>query len=280
MAAESTRDGTTLTPPSSPLCPECGIRPRVRNGERVRGYCRECDLELQRIQRTYHKKNRSTSCRKCGAKKGKGEECAKCAQRRTAGYGEQRIRERFPGLAEALTAALSDAERLRLFGNFYRNKSCRLPRPSQLFSGIDAALDQRLIREHRDKDVTLCQALAKIAAADQRDFLELYLVDPADAQHWATLPTWKRPIRKGDDDDQQIWKFFTMQRLNMEQAARDAPPWSLASQGAQLPQMFGALVRLSPAGLQKLVAVMNTYGVLLQHGRELGNVTKKPWENA
>ncbi len=155
------------------------------------------------------------------------------------------------------------------------------PPPSTVFPGIEAALDHRLIREQRDKDVALCQALAVIPANDQRDFLELYLFDPADARQWAALPAWKRPIRKGDTDDQQIWKFFTMQRLNMEQAASPtAPAWAMSSQGAQLPQMFGVLAYLSPAGLKKLCLVMSTYGTALQHGHQLGNVTKKPWEEA
>lgn len=188
------------------------------------------------------------------------------------------MREEFPGYAEILAAVLSDVQRVRILSNFYRRKTTRaFPPASQLFAGLDAKLDERLIRDRRDKDVALCQALALIPASEQREFLDLYLVDPADAQRWASLPTWKRPIRKGDKDDIQIWAFFTMQRLNMEQAAREAPPWSMASQGAQLPQMFGALARLSPAGLQKLVLVMNAFGVALQYGRDLGDVTKKPW---
>ena len=113
---------------------------------------------------------------------------------------------------------------------------------------------------------------------DQREFLELFIIDPADARHWAALPRWKRPIRKGDADDVAIWKFFIMQRLNMEQAAAEAPPIPMPSQGAQLPQMFGALTQLSPAGLQKLCTVMTAFGVMLQHCRNVGNVSKKPWE--
>jgi hypothetical protein len=69
-----------------------------------------------------------------------------------------------------------------------------------------------------------------------------------------------------------------MHRLNMEQAAANVPPWSMASQGAQLPQLFGTLMRLSLPGVQKLGLVMNAFGDALQYGRELGNVSKKPWE--
>jgi hypothetical protein len=152
------------------------------------------------------------------------------------------------------------------------------PHPSELFSGLDPSLDQRLIREKRDKDIALCQAVAAVPIGEQREFLELYLVNPIDAQHWASLPRWKRPIRKRDADDELVWKFFTMHRLNMEQAAADARPWSMASQGAQLPQLFGIMMRLSPQGIRKLGLVMNAFGDALQYGRDLGNVHKKPWE--
>lgn len=186
----------------------------------------------------------------------------------------QKIDQVWPGYGALLTD-----EKLLLRAEQYFPHVSGFPLPSRLFPGIAAALDRRLIQDHRDKDVALCQALAAIPANDQRDFLELYLVDPADAHHWAALPAWKRPIRKGDPDDQQIWKFFTMQRLNMEQAASPvAPAWAMSSQGAQLPQMFGVIAYLSPAGLKKLCLVMSMYGTALQHDQALGNVTKKPWE--
>jgi hypothetical protein len=153
------------------------------------------------------------------------------------------------------------------------------PLPSKLFTGLDPALDHRLIRDEHDKDVVLCQAVAAVPAPNQQEFYELYLVDAADARHWAALPRWKRPIRKGDTDDQQIWKFFTIQRLCMEQAANPlAAAWPMTSQGAQLPQTFGTIRYLTPAGLQKLVDVMGSYGNMLQYGRDLGDVTKKPWD--
>jgi hypothetical protein len=146
-----------------------------------------------------------------------------------------------------------------------------------VFPGLDPALDQRLIRDGRDKDVALCQVLATIAADDQRQFLDLFLIDPADARHWVSLPRWQRPIRKGDADDIAVWKFFTMQRLNMEQAATGRP-WPMVSQCAQLPQMFGVVAQLSMVGVQKLVAVMNAFALVIQQGRDPGNVIKKPWD--
>jgi hypothetical protein len=146
-----------------------------------------------------------------------------------------------------------------------------------VFPGLDPSLDHRLIREQRDKDVPLCQAVAAVPTNEQREFLELFLVDPVDAQHWAALPRWQRPIRKGDADDIAVWKFFTMQRLNMEQATTGRP-WPMVSQCAQLPQMFGVIAHLSLGGVQKLVAVMNAFALVIQQGRDPGNVMKKPWE--
>lgn len=270
MAAASIRDSGL--PPS--LCPKCGERPRFRSGKTLQPYCKECYTADRRDR--YIQKHRSTLCPKCGAKRTQGD-CIHCAEIRHARLGEQRLREQFPGFVEAIAAKFTEAERRRLAANFYKNAHARFPRPSDVFPGLDPAFDARLIREHHDKDAPLCQAVASVPAGDQREFLDLYLVDPLDAQRWAMLPTWKRPMRKGDKDDQQIWAFFTMQRLNMELAAR-GKPWSLASQGAQLPQMFGAVARLTPAGVQRLVIVMNAYGVGLQYGRDLGDVTKKPWD--
>jgi hypothetical protein len=138
-------------------------------------------------------------------------------------------------------------------------------------------LDRRLIEAERDKDVTFCRTLAQVPRHEQRQYLELALVDPKDAAHWLSLPPYQRPIRKGDKNDDAIWRFFTMQRLNMEMHAR-GQAWDLRSQGAQLPQMFGMIDRLSMAGIKKLILVMNAYGHALTDGKPLGNVTKKPWE--
>jgi hypothetical protein len=116
-----------------------------------------------------------------------------------------------------------------------------------------------------------------LPVSQQREFLDLYLIDPVDATRWAALPRWKRPIRKGDPDDVLIWKFFIMYRLNMEQAASDAAPWPLPSQGAQLNQLFGGFYRLTLAGVRRLALVMTTYGTMLQDGVPLGDVVHPPW---
>jgi len=250
------------------LCAKCGIRPRRSPNQ---SWCRECDAEWHRSKKTQIK-----ICEKCGKRLPHpgGHGCPEVQRQWRIQRGRQNINTKWPGYAELLTdeALLVRAGiRWPLFTGY--------PLPSRLFNGLDPALDQRLIREQRDKDIAFCQALAAVPVGEQREFLELYLVDPNDAKHWAALPRWKRPIRKGDPDDVLVWKFFTMHRLNMEQAAAHVPPWSMASQGAQLPQLFGTLMRLSLHGIQKLGLVMNAFGDALQYGRELGNVMKKPWED-
>jgi len=249
----------------APLCHTCGQQPR----ERHHAYCIECRRAHQREAYKQEKSVRKR-CDACGQslphKSSHG--CPVTVAQR----GRERINIQWPGYGDLLT----DQALLWRAGLDWPHVR-GYPPPSRLFVGLHPSLDARLIREKRDKDVSLCQAVAAVAADDQRDFLELFLVDPADARHWAALPRWKRPIRKGDADDIAVWKFFTMQRLNMEQAATGTP-WALASQGAQLPQMFGAVARLSLAGVQKLVAVMNGFGLVLQQGRDPGNVMKKPWD--
>jgi hypothetical protein len=268
-------DGLTAQPlrGQSP-CPKCGLRPRrVVNGK-ARGYCHECVRQWRQAQAVL-KKATTKQCEVCGEplphQKG---HCLEKARQWFVRRGRDRLNALWPGYGDLLT----DEGLLARTGKDWPHVA-GFPPPSHLFRSLDPALDHRLIRENRDKDVVFCQAIAAVPASEQREFLELYLVDPNDAKHWAALPRWKRPIRKGDPDDVLVWKFFTMHRLNMEQAAANVPPWSMASQGAQLPQLFGTLMRLSLPGVQKLGLVMNAFGDALQYGRELGNVVKKPWED-
>jgi hypothetical protein len=268
-AIEIAKEGPATVAGSS-LCSKCRERPRRRHG----AYCKPCEMVAQETRRRLQK-SLIAHCIKCHARlphKG-GQGCPETMHRWRVQRGRQNINQRWPGYGDLLT----NESLLHRAGVHWPGVQ-GFPLPSELFHGLNAALDQRLIRDGRDKDVKLCQAIASVAAMDQREFLELYLSDPKDAQHWAELPRWKRPIRRGDPDDVLVWKFFTMQRLNMEQAAAEAPPWSMASQGAQLPQMFGTLMRLSPHGVQKLGLVMNAFGDALQYGRDLGNVIKKPWD--
>ena len=286
-APDEKNDSATVAGSFGSPCPKCGSRPRRQRG----GYCQSCDSVLARERRalrrsssTFLSKERkcrrapTKQCELCGKplphRKGKGSKgCPERARQSSIRRGRQVLNAQWPDYG----TVLHDEAVLARAGKDWPH--VRLPRPSHVFIGLDAGFDDRLIREHRDKDVELCRAMAALSKGDQREFFELYCIDPADAQHWAALPRWKRPIRKGDADDVLIWKFFVMQRLNMEQAARDEPPWALASQGAQLPQMFGALARLSPAGLQRLCRVMSTYGDFLQHHRDLGDVVHPPWSD-
>jgi hypothetical protein len=203
----------------------------------------------------------------------------RCPQRRDNYYvarGREKLNERWPGYGDAIT----DERILRRIGEHAaRPASLKgLPPPSRVFPGLSSMLDARLRRDGYDKNVALCRAVAAQPVADQRGFLDLYLENPADAARWVALPDWKRLLRRGDDDDRRVWKFFTMQRLNMERAARDATAWSLASQGTQLLQMFGVLLHLTPAGARKLCDVMLAYAGKLSRELDPGDVTTPPWE--
>lgn len=274
MTADSNTRG--MAPPPS-LCPKCGAHRWVWNASATSGSwrCRAC-LSARNREKYRTEKSSSRRCDKCGQRlphKG-ATGCPESRRQYLITRGRQRIEQQWPGY----TSLLAD-DLLRGVGanGHWSERSGVFPLPSRLFAGLDAGLDDRLKRESRDKDIVLCRALAAVPKSDQREFLELYLKNPADADRWAALPTWKRPIRKGDADDDLVWAFFTMQRLNMDKAASDAP-WALASQGAQAKQLFGTLARLSLAGVKKLCLLMSTYGAMLQDQRDLGDVVTKPWE--
>lgn len=281
MNDETTPTTTTTTitsaveegkPSSTALCPTCRLRPRVVKGQTIRPYCQECDREYQR--RRYHEKNDGVSrCPDCGDRlphsKGK---CLVANHRWEIDQGRARINADIPGYGDLLPDDVCARARRHWPG-------VRLPPPSQVFVGINPHLDDRLIREGQDKNIALCQTLAVLPPFEQREYYDLYRVDPADAQRWARLEPWKRLIRKGDKDDELIWKFFTMFRLRVDAAAREpSRPWTLSSQGADLQQLFGILDRVSPTGLTRLCSVMMLYAVALQHGRPLGDVVRPPWE--
>lgn len=258
--------------PSPPLCCKCLTRPKRQNTHRLRPYCLECELQIQKERRDLHKPA-TKLCPVCGEHLPHAKNyCPEGMRQGNIRRGRIKLNERWPGYGDALT----DERWLEKIGHSWGRSA--FPPPSVVFPGLNPNIDARLISVERDKDVAFCRTLAQVPSQEQRDYLELALLDPADATRWASLPPYQRPIRKGDRDDIAIWKFFTMQRLNMNLAATDYA-WALPSQGAQLPQMFGVLAWLTPAGLQKLVLVMSAYGSALQAGRPLGNVTKKPWED-
>ena len=183
--------------------------------------------------------------------------------------------ERYPGYRLAMERACGPEQTSRLVVNFYKHKgACHFPPASRVFPGLDAGLDTRLARVKLDKDAAFCAELAALPTAQQRDFLELYLVDPADARHWATLPAWKRPIRRGDPSDQYIWKFFIQQRLNMEALAR-GQAIDLKAQGYQWMQMAGCLGYITDQ--KRFALVMSTFAAMLHSGQDVGDVTNPPW---
>jgi hypothetical protein len=148
------------------------------------------------------------------------------------------------------------------------------PSASRLFASIDAGLDESLRRHGLDRDIAFCAELAARSPAEQPEFLSLYLADPADARYWASLPRWKRPIRKGDKTDQYIWKWFVQQRLLMDSLASGrAIDWK--AQGFQLTVMAGALRYITD--IQRFSLFLSIFGDMLQAGENLGNVVRPPW---
>jgi hypothetical protein len=79
---------------------------------------------------------------------------------------------------------------------------------SVLFPGIDPGVDRHLLRRGLNTDVAFCRKLATMPPNEQADFLELHEVDPKDAELWATLPPWKRSVRRGTSSDRAAWSFL------------------------------------------------------------------------
>ena len=186
----------------------------------------------------------------------------------------QKLDTRYPGYWLAIASALPPDEAARLARNFDKANGVSFPPASRVFPGLDAGLDTRLARVELDKDAAFCAELAAMPTAQQRDFLELYLVDPVDARHWATLPAWKRPIRRGDSSDQYIWKFFIQQRLNMEALAR-GQAIDLKAQGYQWKQMAGCLLYITD--WRRFALVMSIFASMLHSGQDVGDVINPPW---
>jgi hypothetical protein len=168
------------------------------------------------------------------------------------------------------------SERDRFFRYVYAKRPTRIP-PSRVFPGLNASLDERIIRDGRDKDVPLCTALAGVKQEEQREFYERFLVDVVAASRWVRLPKWQRPIMLGDAQDRLIWKVFTILRLNMELTATSTRPWEkeLASQGQQLVQLAGLLSQITDT--QRLGTFLAGYGALLAKGQDVGDPTRPPW---
>ena len=223
-------------------------------------------------------------CKRCGGRKWYREGtsrrvCVKCND----GYykentGLHRIAAISPGLADRIRRLRElplSRQLLQRAARHSRWERCFFP--SVYFPGIGPRLDGRLVLLGRNTDVDLCESLAAVQSDDQREFLDLYLQDPADAKHWAELPAWKRPIRRGDEQDRLIWRVFTVVRLNMEFAAKEGPRrWGIKSQGLQLRSLGGLLSSIKAT--DRLGRVLSLYGQTIWDGLDSGNPKTPPWQ--
>ena len=91
------------------------------------------------------------------------------------------------------------------------------------------------------------------------------------------LPRWQRPIYRGDEQDEHIWRLFTLERLNMEMHEKGRPK-SLPVQGRDW-VMRAHVLRLITER-DRLFEVFQTYGSMLAHGEDVGDPTRPPWWEA
>jgi hypothetical protein len=223
-------------------------------------------------------------CPACGGrvKPGPGQRCLSCLHQSETARAERLLAEQHPEYVRVLARMPEAARRAFLRSLAFTHRPgamVRFPRPSEVFAGIPPAFDDRLIRDGHEKNVGLCQALAVVPKYDQREFYERYCADPIKAQRWVSLPRWKRYLMAGDKDDHLIWKLFIIRRTDMEGRAQPARvPWTLAGQGRALVQEMGVMDSLSPTGVKRLIQVLSTYGSMLAHGEDVGEVTRPPWK--
>lgn len=189
------------------------------------------------------------------------------------------MREQHPEYAEQVLTILTEPERSNFLHRIaYTHKPgthWRFPRPSELFPAINTALDDRFIREGHDKNITLCRLVAAIPSADQRDFYERYLTNPARAITWSRLPRWKRPIMAGDDQDKLIWGLFTMTRLRLNGHVNGFPA-TVPGLGRSLVQEIGFWEGIKDH--RRACQVLSMYGAMLAHGEDVGDVVTPPWK--
>lgn len=269
MSATAVERKAVSAPPPS-VCPKCGgAFTRYKNGRGVEyRRCDGCRYAKRRLLSTT--KTGTKRCADCGGRlphKGKEQRCPATRHRYLIERGRQRIERQWPGYAAVLPE--------HVLANAGHNKRVAYPPPSQLVPGVAPGMDAVLMRAQQDKNVALCRELAGLTPSEQSTFFTLYLADPADARHWARLPTWKRPIRKGDITDQYIWKFFVQQRLNMAALAEGRTiDWK--AQGYQWTVMAACFRYIKDP--ERFATVLGTFADLLHRGQELGDVQRPPWQ--
>lgn len=240
--------------------------------------CRSCAAEKKQFRR---QKQLKVRCPKCGGKvaPGLGVGCAACKRTAYIANGEKLLRERHPEYAELVLSILSEPARSDLLHRISRTtrpgSDWRLPSPDELFPTIRAGVAERLVRARHHINIDLCRRLSSVPWADQLEFYDRYLTDPDRATCWARLPRWQRPIMAGDADDQMIWKLFTMIRLRMAGSV-NLHPATLPGLGRGLVQEIGFWegIKDRPRAYQ----VFSTYGAMLAHGEDVGDVVTPPWK--
>jgi hypothetical protein len=265
-------DNRSAAPPSH-ACSKCSETRWwwQRNGQGAgRWRCKTCFARQQREYRLQSTGRRA--CRRCGQVGPKNKECVACVQRRNAMLGLQKIE---PEYAEILRQRLDNETFTRLLSNLYKNHSVRFPLPSTLFPGLGPAMDVYLKREGRDQDVSLCSALAALPVEDQLEFLSRAVVDRVQADRWARLPRWQRPIMAADEHDKNIWRLFDILRLNLDGL-------EMAAQGTVFVQLSGVLNAILAApkieDRRRLHAVLYEYGrMLLRDKQIIGDPDRPPW---
>jgi hypothetical protein len=191
--------------------------------------------------------------------------------------GRTRLEERYPELAPIILTRLPEPALARFLANLYKNKHVRFPHASDLFPGLQPQFDEVLTANGYLRDTTLCETMAALDPIDQREFYERYQKDPVIALRWAKLPRWKRPLVVGDSDDRQIWKFFVMFRLAMENNTEEPlRRLALFGQGDLMARMATVLSYVKD--LQRLSTMLGLYGSTLMHHRSVGNASTPPWE--
>lgn len=270
-------------PASPPPCPKCqGTRQRRYTGDRARfWHCLDCDAARKRRLSTAKKIRKAQRCAQCGEQDWfPSGDCRPCVLRHAAERGHRLLADEYPDYAERVVAALPESDRTRYFANLSKGRKrigfnvvAPLP-PSRIFPGLNPSLDDRLLREGRARDVACCQAIAQVPPSDQREFYERYVKNPALAQRWARVERYKRPLIAGDKQDDLIWKLFTIIRLQMEMLA-EGRTWALAGVGRSLVQQAGFLDAITER--RRLVEVLSTYGSMLAHGEDVGDVMHPPW---
>ena len=217
--------------------------------------------------------------------------CPYCRRQKRIANGEARLREKWPAYADAILSELPLSAREELLARVsYTTRpgaEIKLPLPSAVFRGLDPAFDARLIREGHQLNVDLCRGMAAVPHDEQLEFYERFLADPAEAQRWASLPRWKRPLMAGTPLDRQIWDIFLLERIGLEFKITENKPSTKLYEGQRLRTIWSLVdaiqrwsLKENVNGISRLTKVLTEYGYALETGQDLGDVTRPPYYDA